>query len=262
LVLKDSHKSKHIYLASDFHLGVPNKEESRKREKKILRWLDSIADQAQEIHLVGDVWDFWFEYKQVVPKGTVRLLGKLAFLVDAGIDIHFYTGNHDLWTFGYLEDEIGIQVHREPVKRQFFGENYLIGHGDGLGPGDYSYKFLKKVFANSFCQWALARIHPNLTLSVANYFSRRSRIANAELDKDFHAEDEWLYQYCQEKAQSESIDYFIFGHRHLPLEMPVGENSIYYNLGEWIQYFSYIKISPESTDLLFFESNHNKAINK
>lgn len=251
-----------IYFASDFHLGVPNYEESLKREKKVVRWLDSIQDNAKVIFLVGDVWDFWFEYKTAVPKGSVRLLGKLAELTDAGIEIHFFTGNHDMWTFGYLEQELNIKVHRKPVEYEFFGKRYLVGHGDGLGPGDLKYKMLKKLFASKTCQWLLSRVHPNLALGVGNYFSGRSRLANHNNDKIFLEEEEWLFQYCKKKIDTLNVDYFIFGHRHLPLQMDIKGRSTYFNLGEWINYYSYLEITPDSEpQLKFFESSYNKPIN-
>lgn len=251
-----------IYFASDFHLGVPNYEESLKREKKVIKWLNSIQEKAKVIFLVGDVWDFWFEYKTAVPKGSVRLLGKLAELTDSGIEIHFFTGNHDMWTFGYLEHELNIKVHRKPVEFEFYGKKYLIGHGDGLGPGDLKYKMLKKLFASKTCQWLLSRVHPNLALGVGNYFSGRSRIANVNGDKIFLKEEEWLYQYCMDKIDEMQVDYFVFGHRHLPLAMNIKNKATYFNLGEWINYYSYLEITPTTLpELKFFESTYSKPIN-
>ena len=228
---------KNIYFASDFHLGAPNYEESRKREDRIVRWLTSIENLAKEIYLVGDIFDFWFEYKKAIPKGFIRLQGKLAQLCDSGITVHVFIGNHDMWMFDYLPKEIGVQMHREPIKKVFNGKQFLIGHGDGLGPGDHGYKFIKKIFANPFCQWLFARLHPNLGIGLADYWSGRSRKANrAEDEKFLGEENEWLAIYSKKYLKKEHIDYFIFGHRHLPLELKVGENSTYVNLGEWINY--------------------------
>ena len=170
---------KKIYLASDFHLGVPNFKSSRSREDKIVAWLNQIKIDASEIFLVGDIFDFWFEYKHVVPKGYVRFLGKLAELVDSGIQVHLFTGNHDMWMFNYLEQEIGVVIHRNPIKKTIHGKSFLIGHGDGLGPGDGTYKILKKIFSNSVCQWLFARIHPNLGFGLAQMWSGKSRVKNA-----------------------------------------------------------------------------------
>jgi len=251
-----------IYFASDFHLGVPNREQSLIREKRVVRWLDMVSVDADEIYLLGDVWDFWFEYSKAVPKGYVRLLGKLAELSDKGIKIHFFTGNHDMWTFGYLEEEIGLTLHREPQVRTINGKNYFIGHGDGLGPGDSGYKFLKKIFTHPLCQWLFARVHPNFSFSIAEYFSRKSRLANGDVDMKYLGDEEWLYQFAKETNISQVNDCYIFGHRHLPLEVEVEGGTVYYNLGEWINYNSYGVIDGSNFELRFFESKYTKAINK
>ncbi len=231
---------KNIYFISDFHLGAPNPEKSLEREKRIVRWLDHIKSDAAEIYLLGDVFDFWFEYKYAVPRGYVRLLGKLAELHDSGITLHYFTGNHDMWVFDYLPKEIGVKVYREPVTRMIGNRNFFIGHGDGLGPGDHGYKFIKKVFANKFCQWLFARLHPNLGIPLALYFSRKSRIATGTTDEKFLGEEkEWLVLHSREILKKQHFDYFIFGHRHLPLDIRLNENSRYVNLGEWINYNTY-----------------------
>ena len=226
---------KKIYFASDFHLGVPNYESSRKREKILVDWLDSIKADAQEVYLVGDLFDFWFEYKFTVPKGYVRFLGKIAELTDSGIPVHFFTGNHDMWMFDYLPQEIGVEIHRDNITRDFNGKRFYIGHGDGLGPGDRKYKFLKNFFASKTCQWLFARIHPNLGMGIANMWSKNSRTANIKDGEEFLGdENEWLYIYSKEILEKEHFDYFIFGHRHLVLDLPIkGTSSRYVNLGEW-----------------------------
>ena len=230
----------HIYFASDFHLGAPNHEESREREDRIVRWLESIKNNAKEIFLVGDLFDFWFEYKRAIPKGFVRLQGKIAELTDSGIPVHVFTGNHDMWMFDYLPHELGVKMYREPIRREFNGQQFLIGHGDGLGPGDHGYKFIKKVFANKLCQWLFARLHPNFGIGMADFWSGKSRNANRGEDEKFLGEEnEWLAIYSREYLKREHIDYFIFGHRHLPLDLKVGENSRYINLGEWMNYNTY-----------------------
>lgn len=230
-----------IYFASDFHLGAPNYEKSLEREKKIVAWLDVIKKDATEIFLVGDIFDFWFEYKKAIPRGFARLQGKIAEITDSGIPVHVFTGNHDMWIFDYLPKELGVQLHREPVVRQWNGKTFYIGHGDGLGPGDKGYKFIKKVFASPVCQWLFARLHPNFGIGLADFFSRKSRAATGNSDEKFLGEEnEWLYIYSKEYLQKQHIDYFVFGHRHLPLEMQVGTDTIYYNLGEWINYQTYL----------------------
>ena len=212
-------ESKKIYFISDFHLGVPDYARSLEREKKIVRWLDKISSDVQILYLMGDVFDYWFEYSHAVPKGYVRLLGKLADMADAGVEIHYFTGNHDMWVFDYLPNEIGIQLHRDPITKEYNGKKFYLGHGDGLGPGDHGYKFIKKIFANPFCQWLFARIHPNTGIRLMQYFSRKSRISTGDSDEVFLGEDkEWLILHSREVLQKEHYDYFIFGHRHLPLD--------------------------------------------
>lgn len=245
-----SESAKKIYFASDFHLGAPTRETSLTREKKIVDWLDHVSKDASEIYLVGDIFDFWFEYKRAIPKGFVRLQGKIAELTDSGIKIHVFTGNHDMWIFDYLPSELGVQLYREPIVREYFGKSFYIGHGDGLGPGDRGYKILKKVFANKFCQWCFERLHPNFGIWLADTSSKSSRAKSGESDREFLGEEnEWLVQYCKEVLRENHFDYFIFGHRHLPMEIQVGENSTYFNLGEWLNYCTYLEVSPDSIEL-------------
>lgn len=231
---------KKIYFLSDFHLGAPNYEASLVREKKIVAFLDSIKHGAQEIFIVGDMFDFWYEYRQVVPKGYVRLLGKLAELTDSGIAIHFFLGNHDMWMSGYFEQELNIPVYDAPRIFERNGKSFYIAHGDGLGPGDHGYKFLKKVFRNPLCQWMFGQLHPTWGIGLANYFSRKSRAKTGNADAIFLGEDnEWLIIYAKEVLTKQHYDFFVFGHRHYPLDMPLGNNSRYINLGDWITNFTY-----------------------
>lgn len=245
-------KGKKIYFASDLHLGVPSYETSLKRERHFVQWLDLIKEDAAELFLVGDVFDFWFEYRKAVPRGFVRLLGKLAELSDAGIPIHLFTGNHDMWIFDYLPKEIGLELYREPIQREWNNRSFYVGHGDGLGPGDYGYKFIKRIFKNPFLQWSFARLHPNFGIGLADYFSRSSRAKSGHKDAVFLGEDEeWLVIYCRELLQQKHHDYFVFGHRHLPLDIKLNESgSRYVNLGDWIQYFTYAEFNGEELKLM------------
>jgi UDP-2,3-diacylglucosamine hydrolase len=242
-----------IYFASDFHLGVPDEEQSRAREARLVQWLDMASKDAAEIFLVGDVFDFWFEYKTVIPKGFVRLQGKIAEITDAGIPVHYFTGNHDMWAFGYFEKELGVKMYRQPITRFFNGAKFMIGHGDGLGPGDHGYKFIKKVFANPFCQWAFRQIHPDLGIRIASFFSGRSRAVNLSEDLKYLGDDrEWLAVYCREILKETHFDYFIFGHRHLPIDIKVGAGSRYVNLGEWMRSNTYAVWDGTHLELLTF----------
>ncbi len=246
---------KKIYFASDFHLGVAGATSSLEREKKIVRWLDQIAEDAEALYIVGDLFDYWFEYQTVIPKGYLRLLGKLAELRDRGLPVTFFTGNHDMWMFGYFEDELGIPVFRKPIRQTFGGKTFLIGHGDGLGPGDHGYKFIKKVFAHPVCQWLFARLHPNLGIQLMRFFSGQSREVTRGDELYLGKEKEWLVHYCEESLQTNDIDYYIFGHRHLPLDITLSNgHSRYVNLGDWLHYCSYAVFDGDELHLRFFEN--------
>lgn len=232
--------NKKIYFASDQHFGAPNKENSFLREKKFVTWLDEIKSDAEAIFLLGDLFDFWFEYKKVVPKGYVRVLGKLAEISDAKIPIYFFVGNHDLWMKNYFQEEFNIPVYHEPQEFIINKKNFFIGHGDGLGPGDKGYKRMKKVFTFPLFQWMFKWLHPDLGVSLGEYMSQKNKLISGDEDAKFLGEEnEWLVQYCKKKLAENHYDYFVFGHRHLPLEINLTENSKYINLGDWIQYFTY-----------------------
>jgi UDP-2,3-diacylglucosamine hydrolase len=251
---------KKIYFASDFHLGIDARLTSRKRENQIVRWLESIREDAAEIYLVGDLFDFWFEYRTVVPKGYVRLLGKLAELCDEGIDIYYFTGNHDMWMFRYFEEELRIPTYRQPIVRELHGKTFFIGHGDGLGPGDHGYKFIKRVFSNRVCQWLFERLHPNFGIWLARYWSGRSRAADQAADEFLGPENEWLIAYCHRKLEQVDADYFVFGHRHLPLDYTLNNGqSRYINLGDWMSFNSYAVFDGKSMNIEFFENEQGQV---
>ncbi|MEN8765039.1 MAG: UDP-2,3-diacylglucosamine diphosphatase [Wenyingzhuangia sp.] len=232
--------NKKIYFASDQHFGAKSSAESLPREKVFVSWLNTIKNDAEVLFLLGDLFDFWFEYKQVVPKGFVRVLGKLAELKDAGVEIHFFVGNHDLWMHDYFEKELNIPVHREPKAFTLQGKTFLLGHGDGLGPGDYGYKFIKKIFTNPFCKWLFARLHPNLGMSLGFYLSRENKSISGAEDVHFLGEHkEFLILYCKQVLAEKHYDYFVFGHRHLPMIFDLSQQSKYVNTGDWITYNTY-----------------------
>ena len=187
---------KKIYFLSDFHLGAPDYETSLRREKRVIHFLNEIKNDAAIIFILGDLFDFWYEYKKVVPKGFVRILGKLAELTDDGITIYFFVGNHDMWMNGYFEKELNIEVFHEPKEFEFNGKKFLIGHGDGLGPGDHRYKMMKKVFRNKFSQALFGMLHPSVGIGMADYFSRKSRAAAGKKDEHFLGEENILSFYC------------------------------------------------------------------
>ncbi|MFD0931898.1 UDP-2,3-diacylglucosamine diphosphatase [Psychroflexus salinarum] len=233
-------EGKKIYFSSDNHLGAPTHSESLEREKIFISWLDDIKADAHSIFLLGDLFDFWFEYREVVPKGFVRTLGKLAELRDSGIDIFYFVGNHDLWMKGYFEEELNIPVFHKPQVFEFNSKKFFLGHGDGLGPGDKGYKRMKKVFVHPVSKWLFKWLHPDLGVRLARYLSVKNKLISGDEDAKFLGEEnEWLAQYARRKLETEHYDYFVFGHRHLPMEIQVGEQSKYINLGDWIAHYTY-----------------------
>ena len=244
-----------VYFASDFHLGIDARLSSSERERQIVRWLEEISQDATEIYLVGDLFDFWFEYDTVVPRGHVRFLGKLAEIADRGIPIHVFTGNHDMWMSDYFEKALGLHLYRKPVIREIAGKKFMIGHGDGLGPGDHGYKFIKRIFAHPLSQWLYARLHPNFAFTMANFWSGKSR-EKAELkDQWLGKEKEWLVVYAQKKIKEMDLDYLIFGHRHLPIDCILSNGySRYINLGDWLFYNSYAVFDGTEVEIRFFEN--------
>jgi UDP-2,3-diacylglucosamine hydrolase len=245
---------KKVYFLSDFHLGAPNEIESRKREDRLVRFLQTARKDAGVIFIVGDIFDFWFEYKTVVPKGFIRILGTLAQMADEGIQLHIFTGNHDLWMQDYLSKELNAKLYFEPQAFTIQHKQFLIGHGDGLGPGDEGYKRLKKIFTNPICQWLFRWLHPDAGIQLANYFSRKSRAKTGNADELFLGEDkEWLIQYTKEQAKTMAVDFFIFGHRHYAIDFKINEKSRYINLGDWIRLNTYAVFDGDNMQLLTWE---------
>ncbi len=249
-----------IYFASDFHLGIPSwhSPSAKERESRVLRWLDLVAkdEKLKAVYLVGDIFDFWFEYSMVVPKGYIRILGKLAELSDRGVELHLFTGNHDVWMFDYFEKELNAKVYRDPIEITLGEKRFFIGHGDGLGPGDHGYKFIKKIFRNRFCQWLFRWLHPDLGARLATFFSSSSRAAQAKHEPFLGADKEWLIVFANEKIkQNPEIDYFIFGHRHLALDLLLQNGrSRYVNLGEWFSGGNYAVFDGNELVLIPFET--------
>ncbi|MEI7726441.1 MAG: UDP-2,3-diacylglucosamine diphosphatase [Bacteroidota bacterium] len=244
-----------IYFASDFHLGIPDHDSSLEREKKLVSWLEMARADAAEIYLMGDLFDFWFEYKTAIPRGYARLLGKLAEITDAGIPVHLFRGNHDMWAFNYLTEELNIQLHRDPEFREFNGKHFYLAHGDGLGPGDHGYKFIKKVFANKFNQWLFRQIHPDFGIRLALFWSRKSRSAGIEKEKK---EQDLQLKIIQERItvhsdellkQHPDLDYLIYGHYHYPLETVLTGKTRQFVLGDWLTHFTYAVFDGDRLEL-------------
>lgn len=246
--------SKSIYFASDFHLGLDKNGTSRQREDKIIRWLKSIIDDTAQLYILGDLFDYWFEYKEVVPKGFIRILSQLAAFTERDIPLHIFTGNHDMWIFDYLDTEIGAHIYTDVLDVTLLGQRFVLGHGDGLGPGDHGYKFIKKIFRNRLNQWLFARIHPNTGIKLMRYFSTKSRDSEEESQAFLGADKEWLVQYCESEITNKKVDYFIFGHRHLPIDYTLSNgHTRYINCGEWISQCHYVKYDGQRLELLKYE---------
>mgnify|MGYP001226700332 CR=1 FL=1 len=247
---------KKIYFASDFHLGVPTYKASLEREKLLVQWLDEVRPDAEAIFLMGDIFDFWFEYKSVIPKGFVRLLGKLAEITDSGTPVHLFKGNHDIWASSYLQTEIGIELHSSKLIARFGDKCFFLAHGDGLGPGDTAYKFMKKLFQNRFNQRLFRWLHPDLGTRIALFFSRKSRRANnmkEEKNGNPPLQDEMLYKYSLRKSeQYPEIDYFLFGHRHLPTNVKLNDKARLVILGDWINHFTYAVFDGNHLELKYY----------
>ncbi|MGB1448939.1 MAG: UDP-2,3-diacylglucosamine diphosphatase [Flavobacteriaceae bacterium] len=243
-------EGKKIYFASDNHLGAPTPEASAPRERLFVQWLDHIKEDVGVLFLLGDLFDFWFEYKTVVPKGFVRVLGKLAELADAGIPIHFFVGNHDLWMIDYLEKEVGITVHHSPQEFTFNAQHFFIGHGDGLGPNDKGFKRMKKVFTSPFFQWCYRWLHPDIGMRIGHYLSVKNKTISGDEDHVFLGEEnEWLAQYVKRKQAEKGRDYYLFGHRHIPLDITIDQQARYINLGDWITHYTYAVFNGKELEL-------------
>jgi UDP-2,3-diacylglucosamine hydrolase len=246
-----------IYFVSDFHLGIPDHSTSLERERLLTNWLEGIRKDAAEIFLMGDVFDFWFEYKTVIPKGFARLMGKLAEITDTGTPVHLFRGNHDIWAFDYLQKELNISLHREPEILTWNGKRFYLAHGDGLGPGDNGYKFLKRVLEFPLNQWLFRWLHPDIGSRMGLFFSRKSRYAHiareAKTGSFSNETTERLIQHSQKVLHSDpSIDYFIFGHHHLPMSKKISDHSSFFLVGDWITNYSYLVFDGKEVELKFY----------
>jgi UDP-2,3-diacylglucosamine hydrolase len=238
--MPDLTKGKKAYFISDVHLGAPALKNNRERELALVAWLEQIKADASHLFLMGDIFDFWFEYKTVVPRGFTRTLGKIAEISDSGVEVHFFTGNHDVWVFDYLPDELGMILHRNEYRTELSGKKFFLAHGDGLDKTDTGYLMLKKIFTSKTLQWVFSRIHPNFALWLGHNWSKHSRIAKGICGEDFKGTtNEGMFIFAESLLATENFDYFIFGHRHVWIDRPIGRNSRYINLGDWISHFSY-----------------------
>lgn len=241
---------KKIYFLSDVHLGSKSHADSIETERKLCRWLDMVKCDAQAIYLLGDIFDYWYEYKHVVPKGFTRVLGKLAEITDGGVEVHFFIGNHDIWLTDYLAKECGMILHFEPLITVVNGKKFFLAHGDGLGDDSKAFQFLRKIFHSNFLRKCFSAIHPRWTIPLAHAWSNHSRINGGV--QDYLGEDkEHLVLFAKQKlGEIPDIDYFIFGHRHIVLDLSVSQKSRVIILGDWVRYFSYAVFNGESVRLV------------
>lgn len=232
-------REKKTYFVSDVHLGAPALKDNRERELLFASWLREMGKDAEAVYLMGDIFDYWFEYRTVVPRGFTRVLGAIASLTDQGIPVHFFTGNHDIWAFDYLPAETGMVVHREPVMCTIGGKRFFLAHGDGLDANDKGYILLKRIFTSKTLQWLYARVHPDLTIGMAHHWSKNSRLSKKTEGSKWMGEKEGIYKFAQSVSEKEEVDFFVFGHRHRIADMAIGEKSRLILLGDWISTFSY-----------------------
>lgn len=242
---------KKIYFLSDVHLGAPVLKNNRNRELQLVSWLEEIRQDCGTLFLLGDIFDFWFEYKRAVPKGYIRFLSKICEFTDQGIPVHFFTGNHDIWAFDYLPKECGVTLHTHNEVFVINNKRFYIGHGDALNPKDKGYLFLYRTFHNRFLQRCFRWLHPDLGILLAQKWSSHSRLENGRIEADqFRGEEkEEIVVFCKAMAQQKHYDYYIFGHRHLPLDLPIGSDSRYVNTGDWITYYSFAVFDGQSLEL-------------
>jgi len=251
--------SKKIYFASDLHLGLPTHEESLPREKLFVKWLDSIKSDTAELYLLGDIFDFWFEYSRVVPRGYNRFIGKIAEFTDSGIPVYFFSGNHDVWMFDYFQKELGVEVHHKPLIKEILNKNFFLAHGDGLGKGDKGYKLLKAIFTSPTLQWLFAWLHPNFSLWFGNQWSVSSRYSK-EITHKFKGEDELITQFARSVLETKHYDFFIFGHWHSPIIFPLNDTSNLVILGDWLVSNTYSVWDGEHLKLMQFNDEGDDVV--
>ncbi len=244
---------KKIYFVSDVHLGAPALNNNRERELLFVQWLDEIKEDVAELYLMGDIFDFWYEYKKVAPRGFTRVLGRIAEIADRNIPVHFFTGNHDLWVYDYLPEEIGVILHRNEFMTEIMGKKFFLAHGDGIDPDDKGYILLKKVFSNKTLQWLFSRLHPNLALSLGHTWSKSSRLAKLGRKEEFKVKNEGMYKFAQNFLNKEWVDYFIFGHRHFMIDAELEKTARFVLLGDWITNFSYAEFDGNKLELKRFK---------
>ena len=240
--------NKNIYFLSDAHLGSLAIEHGRMQERRLVRFLDSIKHKAAAVYLLGDMFDFWYEWKYTVPKGYTRFLGKISELTDLGVEVHYFTGNHDIWMYGYLEKECGVILHKQPLTTEIYDKVFFLDHGDGLGDPDKNFKIIRRIFHNRTCQRLFSMLHPRWAMAFGLTWAKHSRLKRAEgKEPPYMGEDkECLVLYTKEYMKTHpDVDYFIYGHRHIELDLMLSHKARMIILGDWIRQFSYVIFDGE-----------------
>jgi len=230
-----------IYFASDFHLGLPAGTPPIEREKRVAAWLNSVAPDAREIYLLGDIFDFWWEYKLVVPRGFTRFLGTVSAITDSGIPVHFFTGNHDMWVGSYLSEETGLIIHNKPLITVIDGRKFYLAHGEGLGTSSTAYRILLAIFRNRTLQKLYSSMHPSIGMWIGHRWSLSSRLGKGISLEFLGEENEDLFRHSKKVLETESIDYFIYGHRHLPMSYKLKQGATITIMGDWMSNSNYVE---------------------
>ena len=245
-----------VYFVSDLHLGSDALEDPKTTEKRFVRWLDTIRDEARAVYLLGDIFDFWFEYKKTVPRGFTRFLGKIAEMQDAGTEVHFFTGNHDIWMFDYFQQELGIQVHTDPLRTTIHGKVFYLAHGDGMGDDSRSFRFIRWIFHNRICQFLFARVPSRWGIGFGHWWSRSRKAALTCLASYKGEKNEHLVLYSKKYIEEHpDTDYLIFGHRHILLDLMLNRKARMLIIGDWMQYFSYAVFDGKELNLEQYDTD-------
>ncbi len=253
---------KPIYFIADAHLGSWAVSHHRTQERRLVRFLDDIKNKAGAVYMLGDMFDFWYEWRRVVPRGFTRFLGKISELTDLGVEVHYFIGNHDIWAFDYLNRECGVVLHREPLTTELYGKEFFIAHGDGMGDPKKSFHIIRSIFHNKTCQWMFSRLlHPNVAMRFGLTWARHSRLKREEGEEPpYMGEDkEYLVLFTKEyKKTHPNIDFFIYGHRHIELDLVLSRDTRMLVLGDWITQFTYARWDGEHLTLANYLEGESK----
>lgn len=243
---------KNVYFIADAHLGSLATEHKRTQERRLVRFLDDIKDKAEAVYMLGDMFDFWYEYRYAVPKGYTRFLGKISELTDMGVEVHFFTGNHDIWAYSYLREECGVILHRRALTTEINGNVFYLAHGDQMGEKTFGFRFIQSIFHSKICQTLFSSLHPRWGIDFGLKWAKHSRLKREDgKEPPYLGEDkETLVQWSKEFIkQSPEINYFIFGHRHIELDLYLSKTTRLLILGDWISQYTYAVYDGKNIEL-------------